>query len=72
VWTGSIVNAAWWLSAIDRPSPNLRGNTGGSPGEVAHLLGALVHDRVYRYACDGAGQCTPVRTDGTLSLLGHS
>jgi carboxyl-terminal processing protease len=48
---------------------DLRGNTGGSPDEVARLLGALVHDAMYRYACDAADHCTPFRTDATVPLL---
>jgi carboxyl-terminal processing protease len=48
---------------------DLRGNGGGSPGEVARLLGAFAHDRTWSYDCDSAGACTPNRTDGTVPLL---
>jgi C-terminal processing protease CtpA/Prc len=47
---------------------DLRGNGGGSPTEVAHLLGALTHRRVRSYDCDTAGTCRPDRTDDTRRL----
>ncbi|MEO3796939.1 S41 family peptidase [Nonomuraea sp. B10E15] len=48
---------------------DLRGNTGGSPDEVARLLGALAHGKVTGYTCDPGGACDPHRTDDTVPLL---
>ncbi|NBE92382.1 peptidase [Nonomuraea sp. KC401] len=48
---------------------DLRGNTGGSPAEVARLLGAFTHGKVTGYTCDSHGACTPHRTDDTVPLL---
>lgn len=48
---------------------DLRGDTGGDDGEVAKLLGTLVHGKVFNYSCDVHGRCTPVYTDSTEPLL---
>jgi carboxyl-terminal processing protease len=48
---------------------DLRGNGGGSPTEVARLLGAFTHDKVWSYDCDAADTCTANHTDGTVPLL---
>lgn len=48
---------------------DLRGNQGGSPAEVARLLGAFVHGAAYSYDCDVRGACTANRTDATVPLL---
>jgi carboxyl-terminal processing protease len=49
---------------------DLRGNRGGAPVEVARLLGAFAHGRIFSYDCDVRGNCTPNRTDDTVPLLG--
>jgi carboxyl-terminal processing protease len=48
---------------------DLRGNGGGSPDEVARLLGALVHDRVTSYWCDVRDHCTANHSDDSVELL---
>jgi carboxyl-terminal processing protease len=48
---------------------DLRGNGGGDPAEVAKLLSAFVHDKVWTSFCDVRGHCTPNRTDTTTPLL---
>ena len=48
---------------------DLRGNGGGSPTEVTHLLSALVHGRIWSYDCDTTGRCGPNRTDDSVPLL---
>jgi carboxyl-terminal processing protease len=48
---------------------DLRGNTGGSTGEVAQLLGAFEHGTAYSYDCDVQGSCTANYPDTTTSLL---
>lgn len=48
---------------------DLRGNGGGSPKEVARLLGAWAHDRITSYWCDVHGDCTANRTDDSVPLL---
>jgi carboxyl-terminal processing protease len=50
---------------------DLRGNHGGSPVEVARLLGAFVHGRTWSYDCAaGYTDCQPNTTDDTGTLLG--
>ncbi|WP_030453117.1 S41 family peptidase [Herbidospora cretacea] len=49
---------------------DLRGNGGGSPKEVARLLGAFAHGEITGYFCTYDGSCTPNRTDDTVPLLG--
>lgn len=48
---------------------DVRGDAGGSASEVATLLGAFVHNKVYHYLCDIRGKCTPVYPDGSIALL---
>lgn len=48
---------------------DLRGNGGGSPTEVARLLGALAHDKITSYWCDVREHCTPNRTDDSVPLV---
>ena len=48
---------------------DMRANGGGSPTEVARLLGAFVHGRIWSYDCDAADACTPNRTDDSVALL---
>lgn len=48
---------------------DLRGNGGGSPTEVARLLGAFAHGKTWSYNCDAANTCTANRTDDTIPLL---
>ncbi|MBB4957420.1 S41 family peptidase [Micromonospora polyrhachis] len=48
---------------------DLRGNGGGSPTEVARLLGAWAHDKTTSYWCDVRGECTANRTDDSVPLL---
>lgn len=48
---------------------DLRGNPGGSPDEVARLLGAFAHDTVTSYFCDVRDHCWPNRTDDSVPLL---
>jgi carboxyl-terminal processing protease len=48
---------------------DVRGNGGGAPQEVARLLGAFVHGRVWSYDCDARGACTANRTDDSAPLL---
>ncbi|MFI7617945.1 S41 family peptidase [Nonomuraea terrae] len=49
---------------------DLRGNGGGSPGEVNRLLGAFAHGKVTAYQCAADGTCDAMRTDDTVALLG--
>ncbi|WP_030913196.1 S41 family peptidase [Streptosporangium amethystogenes] len=49
---------------------DLRGNGGGSPREVARLLGAWSHGRTTSYWCDVRDHCTANQTDDTVPLLG--
>jgi carboxyl-terminal processing protease len=51
---------------------DLRGNSGGSPAEATQLLSAFVHDKTTSYQCDAADNCTAVRTDDSVPLLGLS
>ncbi|MBE1462878.1 S41 family peptidase [Kibdelosporangium phytohabitans] len=48
---------------------DLRGNGGGSPGEVKKLVSSWVHGKTYSYWCDVRDKCTPNRTDDSVSLL---
>jgi carboxyl-terminal processing protease len=48
---------------------DLRGNGGGSPQEVARLLGAFVHGKAYSYDCASPDNCAANDTDGTVPLL---
>jgi carboxyl-terminal processing protease len=48
---------------------DLRDNTGGSPAEVAQLLGAFTHGAVWSYDCDVTGSCTANHTSSTTPLL---
>jgi carboxyl-terminal processing protease len=48
---------------------DLRGNGGGRGEEVAKLLGAFAHDKVWSSDCDVRGHCTANRTDDTTPLL---
>jgi len=48
---------------------DLRGNRGGSPQEVARLLGGFAHDEITSYWCDVKERCTPNRTDDSVSLV---
>jgi carboxyl-terminal processing protease len=48
---------------------DLRGNGGGSPTEVARLLGAWAHGKTTSYWCDVRDRCTANRTDDTVPLL---
>jgi carboxyl-terminal processing protease len=48
---------------------DVRGNGGGDPAAVARLLGALAHDRVTDYFCDGKDHCVGNRTDDSVALL---
>jgi hypothetical protein len=48
---------------------DVRGNGGGSASEVATLLGAFVHNKVYHYVCDVRGKCTAVYPDSSVPLL---
>jgi carboxyl-terminal processing protease len=48
---------------------DLRGNGGGSPTEVARLLGAFTHGKTWSYDCDAANRCTANHTDDTVPLL---
>jgi len=48
---------------------DLRGNGGGSPVEVARLLGAFVHGKVISSWCDKSNTCTANHTDDTVPLL---
>lgn len=56
-------------SSLDGVVLDLRGNTGGSPAEVAQLLGAFTHGAVWSYDCDVSGNCTANRTSTTTPLL---
>ncbi|MFI6450382.1 S41 family peptidase [Streptosporangium amethystogenes] len=49
---------------------DLRGNGGGSPKEVARLLGAWTHGKTTGYWCDVHDRCTANRSDDTVPLLG--
>jgi carboxyl-terminal processing protease len=48
---------------------DLRGNAGGDPTEVARLLGAFVHHRVWSYDVDVSGRRTANHTDDSVPLL---
>ena len=48
---------------------DLRGNDGGSPSEVARLLGAFEHGRAWSYDCTITGRCTASYPDRTTRLL---
>jgi carboxyl-terminal processing protease len=48
---------------------DLRGNTGGSPTEVARLLGGFVHGKVWSIDIDRNGDRTANHTDDTIALL---
>lgn len=48
---------------------DLRGNGGGSPTEVATLLGAFEHGAAWGYSCPLSGGCTASYPDATVSLL---
>jgi carboxyl-terminal processing protease len=49
---------------------DLRGNGGGSPQEVARLLGAFTHGKTWSYDCDTPDHCdTANQTDDTVPLL---
>ncbi|MCP2329593.1 carboxyl-terminal processing protease [Hamadaea flava] len=48
---------------------DLRGNGGGRDEEVAKLLSALVHGKIYSWDCDVRDHCTPHRTDDSTPLL---
>ncbi|GAA0821772.1 hypothetical protein GCM10009525_09130 [Streptosporangium amethystogenes subsp. fukuiense] len=49
---------------------DLRGNGGGSPQEVARLLGAWTRGKTTSYWCDVRDHCTANRSDDTVPLLG--
>jgi carboxyl-terminal processing protease len=64
------------LSEIGKPGTqprgivlDVRGNGGGRDEEVAKLLSAFAHDKVYSWDCDAKDQCTPHRTDSVTPLL---
>jgi len=48
---------------------DLRGNGGGSPTEVARLLGAFVHGKIWSYDVDLNGTRTANYTDDSVPLL---
>jgi carboxyl-terminal processing protease len=48
---------------------DLRDNGGGSPVEVAKLLGSFTHGKIISYNCDADGTCTALRTDDHMPLL---
>jgi len=48
---------------------DLRGNSGGDPNEVARLLGAFVHGKVWSYDFDVSGRRTANHTDDSVQLL---
>jgi carboxyl-terminal processing protease len=48
---------------------DLRGNGGGRREEVAKLLGAFTHGKVFSKDCDVRDRCTPNYTDDTTALL---
>lgn len=48
---------------------DLRGNTGGIPGEVNRLLGAFAHGKITAYHCDADERCAADRTDDSVALL---
>jgi carboxyl-terminal processing protease len=48
---------------------DLRGNTGGSAGEVTKLLGAFEHGTAYAYDCTVTGSCTANYPDASIPLL---
>jgi carboxyl-terminal processing protease len=49
---------------------DLRGNGGGSPQEVARLLGAFTHGKTWSYDCGTPDHCDAAnRTDDTVPLL---
>ncbi|MFF4192952.1 S41 family peptidase [Nonomuraea sp. NPDC001831] len=49
---------------------DLRGNAGGSPGEVNRLLGGFAHGAVTAYQCAADGSCEAMRTDDNVPLVG--
>jgi carboxyl-terminal processing protease len=50
---------------------DLRGNPGGAPEEVARLVGAFAHGKVWSWDCDRPGHCPYAhRTDDSVPLLG--
>jgi carboxyl-terminal processing protease len=48
---------------------DVRGNGGGYREETWRLLGALAHDKVVSYWCDGKDHCKAKRTDDSVELL---
>ncbi|MDI5974960.1 S41 family peptidase [Amycolatopsis magusensis] len=48
---------------------DLRGNGGGSPEQVARLLGGWAHGKTISYWCDALGKCAPNRTDDSVPLV---
>ncbi|MFC4114790.1 S41 family peptidase [Nonomuraea zeae] len=48
---------------------DVRGNTGGMPGESDRLLSAFAHGKVTAYQCDIDDSCTAGRTDDQVTLL---
>lgn len=48
---------------------DVRGNTGGSPDEVAKLLGAWVHGKAFLYDCDARDKCTARLSNDKVPLL---
>ncbi|MGI5267742.1 S41 family peptidase [Nonomuraea sp. CA-218870] len=67
-----VISAVGELRKKGEPSGvvlDLRGNRGGSPREVARLLGAFAHGKVTGHECDVRGSCTAIRTDDSVPLL---
>jgi carboxyl-terminal processing protease len=48
---------------------DLRGNGGGDPNAVAKMLGALTHDTVTDYFCDGKDHCAANYSDSSVALF---
>jgi carboxyl-terminal processing protease len=48
---------------------DLRGNEGGSPAEVAGLLGAFEHGTAYSYDCTTPDRCSASYPDASVALL---
>jgi carboxyl-terminal processing protease len=48
---------------------DLRSNGGGDPNAVAKMLGALTHDTVTDYFCDGKDHCAANYSDSSVALL---
>jgi carboxyl-terminal processing protease len=48
---------------------DLRSNGGGDPNAVAKMLGALTHDTVTDYFCDGKDHCAANYADSSVALL---